>query len=288
ERSKNNCLMEISFEKMHGAGNDFILINGMSQKFPKQNSELIRSLCNRRTGIGADGLIVLELCPNYDFQMIYFNADGEEGSFCGNGGRCSVLFAKEQGFFQNRYSYFLASDGLHSAEILSPGLVKLELWKPRADIQEINLPLPKEWSARSFYLDTGSPHVVIDVKIPLQEIEVALWGKRIRQLPQFLPGGTNVNFLYRNPHTIQARTYERGVEAETLSCGTGAVACALVANRYWEYPISGDGIAVAMPGGILEVSQQDSHLYLTGPVVKVFEGKIWLPITYSHTKHNFF
>ncbi len=224
--------MEMCFHKYHGTGNDFILVDDRGGLFPAGPGEaqpLIARLCARRTGIGADGLILIRKggvsAPDTAFRMIYYNADGLEGSFCGNGSRCALAFAHELGITGGDDILFEASDGLHRASILSHSTAG----DYRVRVQLRDSPVPEQLEEDTYLADTGSPHLVLfhdDVK----SVDVPVLGRRIRQAERWKPGGVNVNFVeVLDASLLYIRTYERGVEAETLSCGTGAAAAALAA-----------------------------------------------------------
>ncbi len=256
------------FFKYQGAGNDFILLDNRIGEI-RLTAPQIQKLCDRRLGIGADGLMLLNTSTEADFQMSYFNADGNPGSLCGNGSRCMIRFAHDLGIRKTRYD-FLASDGLHQAEILPDGNIRLQMH----DVNRL------EATDQGFFLDTGSPHVVRVVN-DLEKLDVDQVGRSIRHHPLFAPGGTNVNFLQRtsDPGQIRVRTFERGVEAETLSCGTGVTACALVLAQL-DQTIRETHIHTA--GGDLRVSYQTNDfeqfrdIWLMGPAKRVFEGEIEL------------
>ncbi len=254
--------MQISFHKYQGTGNDFIMIDNRSQVFDAQNGQWIAQLCHRRFGIGADGLILLENLVGYDFKMVYFNANGKEGSMCGNGGRCTVKFAHSLGLFTER-TRFMAVDGVHEAA-LKDNWVYLKM----QDVEEI------ETQSDYFFLDTGSPHYVTFVD-NLAEYPVYQKGYAIRNNTRFAETGTNVNFVEQiGTQQLKVRTYERGVEDETYSCGTGVTAAALVSSlRGLQSPIQ-----ISTLGGELEVSFKSTqkgtfeNIFLAGPAEKVFEG----------------
>jgi diaminopimelate epimerase len=256
--------MIFSFEKYHGAGNDFILIDNRNGSF-RGSKELINQLCHRRLGVGSDGLMLLEIAPGYDFGMRYYNSDGGEGSMCGNGGRCITSFARHLGLIEES-ARFSAVDGVHHAQILSyrkgQSSVKLKM----QDVAHINQ------HPDYFFIDTGSPHHIIFVS-NLADFDVVGEGKKIRYSAAY-PQGTNVDFVEIRSNEIHMRTYERGVEDETLSCGTGAVAVALAFRQL--HP-ERESVQIHTPGGILNVSstrQQTgfTNLFLEGPVVHVFSG----------------
>lgn len=256
--------MTITFHKYHGTGNDFIVINGFEQVIPELQPAQIARMCDRHLGIGADGLIILRPDKGLlDFGMDYFNADGHPGSMCGNGGRCAVQFARAEGIFHSVKTRFSAFDGEHWAQVRDQEQISLSM-APAGNISPIS---DKDW-----FTDTGSPHVVRLVSNP-DKIDVFAEGRKIRQAEVFSPGGTNVNFVSFRNRDIYVRTYERGVENETLSCGTGVVASALVVGKILS--LTG-GFKIKTRGGNLEVNlSPDLHdITLTGPAIKVFEGEL--------------
>ena len=195
------------FYKYQGAGNDFIIIDNRMNLFDSDNNERIEKLCDRRFGIGADGLMLLQNHEQSDFRMIYFNSDGFEGSLCGNGGRCIIAFANQLGII-GKHSRFVAADGIHEAEIVNPGYVRLKM----ADIDQI------ESGDGYYFINTGSPHYVTFVK-NLENLDVFKTGRKIRLSNAFRAEGINVNFVEVERNGLFVRTYERGVEDETFSCG---------------------------------------------------------------------
>lgn len=254
----------VIFYKYQGAGNDFILIDNRSNK-TTLNKDQIAFLCDRKFGIGADGLMLLNELKDYDFQMVYYNSDGAESTMCGNGGRCIVKFANHLGIIENRCK-FLAIDGGHEAEILTDGTVKLGM----TNIQKIT-DFDTHW-----FLDTGSPHAVLKVR-NVNEIDLVNEARVLRYSDQYKKEGTNVNFIHIDNNEIFIRTYERGVEDETLACGTGVTAAAITAhNQGW---IVDENIKVHAKGGDLSVSftaENDNYtnVNLIGPAKFVFEGEI--------------
>lgn len=257
--------MILNFSKYHGTGNDFILVDDRSKTFPADNAELIEHLCDRRFGIGADGLMLLRNHPSYDFEMVYFNSDGKYGSMCGNGGRCISRFAADIGAITKDHVQFLASDGMHEA-IIGPATIKLKM----ADVEEI------EASEGFFWLNTGSPHYVkLEMNVP--ELDVYTKGRKIRYSDRFAKEGTNVNFVEAGPDGIFVRTYERGVEDETFSCGTGVTASALIASLVGVAGAA-KSCKVKTRGGNLLVHFEKHgsgfrNIWLEGPAAYVYKGE---------------
>ena len=256
--------MKIKFQKYQGTGNDFIIINNNRLSFPNKNKDLIKHLCDRKFGIGSDGLILIENHAEWDFNMIFFNPDGSQ-SFCGNGSRCAMAFAKELGLISD-FAKFNSTDGYHEATINSSGLVKLKMH----NVSNI------EVSDTHHYMNTGSPHYNSFEK-NIDKIDVIARGREIRYNQRFKEIGTNVNFIEQLSLAIKVRTYERGVENETLSCGTGVTACALSTALLGKTQ-SGE-IKVNTKGGDLSVSftQTDTgfiDVWLIGPTKFVFNGEI--------------
>lgn len=255
--------MQIPFYKYHGAGNDFVIVH-QSEISHELSPDFVAHLCHRRLGIGADGLIVIEPHTQYDFYMRYFNADGKEATMCGNGGRCAVAFAREAGYVGSKTT-FLAVDGQHYASFADDGEVLLQM-QDVSGIQHID---------DDVYMNTGSPHLVKFVQ-DLDQVDVFNEGKKWRYAKKFQPEGTNVNFISANEDYIRIRTYERGVENETLACGTGAVASAIAASNasgqnYKRYRLQAQG-------GMLTVEWENHdngyyrNVFLKGPVRYVFSG----------------
>ncbi|GIV31200.1 MAG: diaminopimelate epimerase [Saprospiraceae bacterium] len=265
-------MQEIKFFKYHGTGNDFIMIDNRTGFFPKANSALVAGLCRRRFGVGADGLILLEPATGCDFRMVYFNADGAEGTMCGNGGRCAVALAARLGMVSGSEVEFLACDGPHRAILHSDGTVALQM----RDVDEV------EAGPGYYLLDTGSPHYVVFVE-DLDDIDVVENGKLIRYSDRFRRQGVNVNFVEKKNGSIMVRTYERGVEDETLSCGTGVTASALAYALEQAVGESTLVVPVETLGGRLEVAfekkgpAQFRDVWLRGPTMCVYEGVVRLP-----------
>ena len=257
--------MKINFNKYQGTGNDFVIIDNRDLIFPKNDIDLINKLCDRRFGIGADGLILLENEDYTDFKMIYFNADGIESTMCGNGGRCIVAFAKKLGIINDKTT-FTAIDGKHHATINDDDVVSLQM----IDVDTITD------SKTHLFLNTGSPHHVEFVD-SVSKIEVKTSGRNIRNGAPYFEEGANVNFAEQiSNNTFKVRTYERGVEDETLSCGTGVTAVAIAANVAKKS--SENKIQLETLGGKLTVSftkENDvfKNVFLIGEATFVFDGK---------------
>ena len=258
--------METTFYKYQGTGNDFVIIDNRESAFPKNDTMLIERLCDRRFGIGADGLILLESDKNADFRMVYYNSDGNQSTMCGNGGRCIVAFAKYLGVIDNTTT-FEAIDGLHSAEVNADGTVSLQM----KDVDQLKI------DTNYTFLDTGSPHHVA-ITGDLQSVNIKNAGAEIRYSDLYGKAGANVNFVQPEADgSFSVRTYERGVEDETLSCGTGvtAVAIAMKATR----KTTSNTVLLNVQGGKLEVSFTESdgkftNVFLKGPATFVFKGII--------------
>lgn len=255
--------MNIPFYKYQGTGNDFVMIDNRDLQFQQDNTELINRMCDRRFGVGADGLILLNPSDTYDFTMVYYNADGNEGTMCGNGGRCLVAFAHDLGVIKDKTT-FDAVDGLHHATIEN-GLVNLQM----IDVSEIQI------NAEYAFLNTGSPHHVQLVE-NIGAYDVFNNGKKIRNGAPYFKEGTNVNFAEAiDDTTFRVRTFERGVEDETLACGTGVTAVAIA--MYAQNLTQSQQIKLLVEGGELEVSFQKKgnlfeDVFLKGPAKFVFDG----------------
>ena len=256
--------MSIPFNKYHGTGNEFIIIDNREGIINPLDSSFVNKICNRRLGIGADGLILVCNHKKYDYEMIYYNADGFEGSMCGNGGRCAAAFALKHGIAGNSQE-FLSSDGPHKAKV--DGDIIL--------LQMKDVPAP-ELVNNYYFIDTGSPHYIIPVP-DVSKVNVNEKGKSLRWSDHFAPGGTNVNFVEYSDDGIKVRTFERGVEAETLSCGTGVTASA-VSSR-WGKSRGKQLVQVSTNGGELIVEfyicdDKVKDISLKGPAHFVFSGII--------------
>ncbi len=256
----------IVFEKYHGAGNDFIMIKDMDNTI-RLSTEEITFLCNRRLGVGADGMIIVRNDADMDYRMHYYNADGRESTMCGNGGRCVAAFAYNQkisGINQR----FNGPDGAHSARINSHNGSEFSITLKLNDVEAIN-------SGQGFFtLNTGSPHY-ISFTHSIDTMDVKSQGRKIRFSSQFAPDGLNVNFVEEKNGKLYVRTYERGVEDETLSCGTGVTAAALAWAKQKNL-VTGT-IPIITRGGEMQVSFRNdnnifSSIFLSGPAIRVFEG----------------
>ena len=271
--------MKIHFFKYQATGNDFVLIDNLSGEYAFSPDQ-VKSICDRKFGVGADGLMLIEKHPSAHFNLQYYNSDGSQ-SLCGNGSRAAVKMAASLGLINGK-ARFEAYDGLHSAEIEQGGIVRLKM----NDVSEVKK------IGEDYFINTGSPHIVRFVN-DVKNYAVFDTGKTIRYRDDFSPGGTNVNFVeITSPHTIFVRTYERGVEDETLSCGTGVTAAALVASlRDLTSPVTvktlgGDlkvEFTTSLPVGQIRQSGQPvgqaaifEDIYLIGPAKLVFEGDLEL------------
>jgi len=258
--------MKIEFYKYHGTGNDFIIIDNYNHNAPELTTKQIKHICDRHFGIGADGLMMLSKKEGYDFEMVYYNADGNASSMCGNGGRCLVKFAHHKGIHKSKY-FFIATDGEHEAGIDSNGIVSLKM----LDVTEVHYHL------HHTVINTGSPHFVKFTE-NVESLDVVTMGHEIRYSKTFGKEGINVNFVQTlNDDTIYVRTYERGVEDETLSCGTGVTAAALLAAHNQN---GFNNVEVKTRGGNLSVEfdkiddQHFKDIWLCGPAEFVFHGEI--------------
>jgi len=258
--------MEIPFIKYQGTGNDFVLIDQRQTSYlTREDTERIRILCDRKFGIGADGLILLQNIEGYDFEMVYFNADGRESSMCGNGGRCVSAFAKMLGIIESECRFW-AIDGEHEAKVHPDGWVELKMGK----VENV------ESGEDYFIMNTGSPHYVIFVE-DISDLNIVELGQTIRYNDRFRAEGINVNFVEKIKDGISVATYERGVEDETLSCGTGVTAAAI--SQFLKSKDGENEIAVETKGGNLKVRFEKSergfeNIWLCGPTAKVFSGKV--------------
>ena len=254
--------MKVRFVKMHGAGNDFVLIDDRDGAFPA-GRRILAAIGTRGTGVGCEGIILVQKSDRLDFRMKFFNPDGSEAEMCGNGARCVAAFAREIGAAKSDRVRFETLAGDIGAEIVAADLVRIEM------------PDPKD--LRDGFVNSGVPHCIVPVE-DLAKADVEGGGRRIRYSDEFAPDGTNVDFVtYRAPHDASIRTYERGVEAETGACGTGAVAAALVgvAQHGLEFPVTvrtAKGFELVIDGAF--DGKAFHSVTLTGPVARVFTGEI--------------
>jgi diaminopimelate epimerase len=278
--------MRVKFHKYSGAGNDFILISREENPRLELTPALIRRICERRLNIGADGVLFLKKSREFDFALDYFNADGTGGSLCGNGARCAVHFAVTSRMATRNRVRFWAANKIYEGELLETNKVKVRLNPPRKIDLNINLKLD-DYELKCSFADTGSPHLIVSVdenkafpdllpeKFWDENFPVSTLGRKLRYHEAFAPEGTNVNFIRLRNGVVEIRTYERGVENETLACGTGAVASAVVAHLrlgvqspITVLPKSGLKLKVVFD----YIKKAFSNIYLIGPAEEVFEG----------------
>lgn len=275
-------MKKISFAKMSGAGNDFVLFDRKYYPSLKLAPGDIRSLCSRRTGIGADGILIIDEYPGYNFSMEYYNADGSTGSLCGNGARCAIRYAHLMGMDENNSVKFISNGVVYGGEILDPVNIRFYLGEPDSIELDLNLNVSGKLVPAAF-INTGSPHVIVmindlDGVKDIQKIPVVELGREIRYLQDFKPGGTNVNFIQIKDNTILIRTYERGVEDETLACGTGSTAAALISSL--KYGLKPPVKLITQSGNELFVNfersdQKFTNISLSGPAEVTFTGEFY-------------
>lgn len=259
--------MELQFYKFEGTGNDFIIVDAWASTI-HLNANQIKFICDRKFGVGADGLMILVRSQNLDFEMLYFNSDGYPGSMCGNGGRCLVKYAFDKNYINSKAN-FLAPDGIHDAIMINKDLVSLGM----RDVD-----FPTQLKNNDWFVDTGSPHFIRWVD-DVKSVDVYKEGKSIRNSKDFIENGVNVNFVDASKDSIRIRTYERGVEDETLSCGTGVTAAVLAAVYAGKISENLKEVKVFTQGGELSVIFERGidkffNVRLNGPAKKVFEGVI--------------
>ena len=271
--------MTVQFTKMSGAGNDFVVIDNFDNHI-RSGSDFAKRICDRHWGVGADGLLLAEKSTTAAYRMMYYNADGSFGGMCGNGGRCIAEFCHTRGLAPAEHD-FEALDHVYHA-VIGQGTVRLSMKDPRDFRANLMLPVNGK-KLRAVFVDTGSPHVVIPARLisrkGLDALDVENLGRKIRQMKQFSPQGTNVNFIeVSGPNSLNIRTYERGVETETLACGTGSIAAAatgfLTAGMKPPVAItvrSGSKLTVDFD---VDADGNPRGVQLTGPVKTVFEGSI--------------
>lgn len=261
-------MTELHFQKWQATGNDFVIVDNRLEILTDLSPEFIRRICDRKYGIGADGFMFIRNHPDFDFEMHYFNSDGHEAEMCGNGGRSIIGFAKGLGIIQSQ-TEFWAIDGIHQAWTLGEDQYRIQMVNVKGIKAERD----------SAFLNTGVPHLVLFTDDP-QAVDVVARGRKWRYDPAFAPKGTNVNFINFSGNTVQMRTYERGVEDETLSCGTGAVASAIATEFKQNAGFS--EYQVQVPGGRLKVRfhrsgpEEFEQIFLEGEALLVFKGSILL------------
>ena len=259
--------MQIDFYKYEGTGNDFIIVNNRDLKFQKNYEGLIKNICDRKKGVGADGLILLENHDTLDFRMIYFNADGSESGFCGNGSRCITHLAHNLNIIEDK-AVFKAIDGTHESRIINQKIsVRM------SDVSKANI-FSYNDSFNTTFIDTGSPHL-IRIYENIDLIDIVREARELKLKYSEYSDGLNINFCEISDSKIKLRTYERGVENETLSCGTGAVASAIFLNN--SGLVKNDRIEILMKGGALSVNFKKKEtryyeIWLSGAVNMVFKG----------------
>ncbi len=278
----------LAFQKWQGAGNDFIIIDNREDQAKWLSKEDINRLCDRHFGIGADGLMLISQAAGYDFEMQYYNSDGLRAEMCGNGGRCITAMAHVLGMIGTE-ARFLTTDGVHEAQVIRPDWIRLKMKEVEEaekveivyKVEEVGAKRRSQYSgieedlSNGVFLNTGVPHLVLFVD-SVDRIDVETLGRKFRYDPRFAPAGTNVNFVQINDNNLLIRTYERGVENETLACGTGNVAAAIAAE--WLYKRGHSAYSCHAAGGDLKVtfirlpSGHFTDVWLEGPAVKVFEG----------------
>jgi diaminopimelate epimerase len=267
--------MKTNFEKMSGAGNDFVVVDNRAGKVRKREY-FARQVCDRHWGVGADGLLLVEKSKKADFKMMYYNSDGSYGGMCGNGGRCIAMFAYKHKIAASKHT-FEALEHIYNVKILNAQIVRLAMKDPTS-MQTRKELLVNGRSIGYYFINTGSPHVVIVANeiSELSKLDVQNYGSRIRWNEIFQPQGMNVNFVeQQDANTIYLRTYERGVEAETLACGTGSVAAAIVASSIWKLnsPIKVIPTSkIPLKVGFKKVKERISNAYLEGPAITTFSG----------------
>lgn len=282
-------MKRINFYKLTGAGNDFILFDKRENSGLEITPDFAARVCSRRFGVGSDGILVIEDSDKYDFNLFYYNADGSSGVLCGNGARCAIKYAKFSGRIKNSLAEFTLNNLFYSGTVLSDDIIKFNLNEPAGLKREVNIYGAGQLIPAAF-LDTGSPHIVINIKnvykdpndsnsfySDIKEFPARELGKEIRYSDAFAPEGTNVNFISVDEDKVRIRTYERGVEDETLACGTGSAAAAVIAvmNYNVDRPVN----LLTAGGEILTVDfsldgNKIKDLSLTGPAKIVFKGEI--------------
>jgi len=269
-------MMKLKFSKYHGTGNDFIMFLADDVKNVKFVPAFVSALCNRNTGVGADGLIIVGHTNEADFEMKYYNSDGHPGTMCGNGGRCAVAFAMKNNLIQGSSVKFLASDGFHDARLCGKS--------GQHPMIELSMKDTEDYSMKMndfYFINTGSPHLIVMVD-DVDSVDVLEEGKKLRYSNELAPHGSNINFVMLRPDGLFVRTYERGVENETLSCGTGVTAAAIISVAMSNSQKNPHAVNVYTKGGLLRVSfemdgKKAKQVKLIGPAAFVFDGIIEYP-----------
>jgi len=282
---------KIIFTKMSGAGNDFVFIDENENPGITISNGLIKKLCNRKNGVGSDGVIFIKDNKKFDFEMQYFNSDGTTNTLCGNGARCAIKYAKDTGKIKDASTKFISDNTVYTGKVIDGEIIRFDFIPPKKIKTNFKIKAAGQLITAN-YADTGSPHIVIKIENVLEnskkpfsnydqilEFPVAELGKEIRNLPEFSPGGTNVNFIKIVGKSIIIRTFERGVENETLACGTGSVASAIIENIIdgLEPPIK----LITKSGEHLTVDfKKNNNIFenvsLTGPAKTIFIGEYYL------------
>ena len=269
-------MKEFRFTKMHGAGNDFVMINDAAGAFPVHDHMRVAALATRRLGVGSEGVIVVQRSDEADFAISFFNPDGTVADLCGNGTRCAAAFAHDEGIVSKTSMTIATGAGLVDAEVLGGGLVRVWMPEPRARRYGVSLQV-RGREVRGDLITAGVPHFVVESRSPAS-VDVAGLGREIRLAPEFAPEGANVDFAqFGKPDRVFVRTYERGVEAESGACGTGSVAAAVVAveTRGLSFPVTvrtGSGYKMTVDGDWRGGCA--TGITLTGPVKTVYRGSI--------------
>ncbi|RMH62250.1 MAG: diaminopimelate epimerase [Calditrichaeota bacterium] len=258
------------FYKMQANGNDFVVFAGLERPLP-HSGEFVK-LCDRHFGVGADGVIFIQPLPDRGLEFIYYNADGSRGAMCANGARCALRLACLLGWYgQGEWIRLKADDGWHDGRVLN-GLVQVQINIPghanRLSSEQLDISLPCE---HIWHMDTGVPHLIVWGVDSLDTIDVERMGRLLRHHPLFQPAGVNVNFVEQGPMQLRMRTYERGVERETLSCGTGVAAAGMIFTRH--ISPGSESVDIHMPGGTFQYKIENKRYFLDGPAQLVFEGR---------------
>lgn len=282
-------MIRVDFVKYSGAGNDFVLIDAELNKNFELTSESIKKICDRRNGIGSDGILYIKPSTNNDYELEYYNSDGSLGTLCGNGSRCSIKYAYVSNKFRSKRTKFSCNNVLYEGEVFEDGSVKFFLQPPYDLVLSHEIEIGGH-KIKGATVNTGSAHMVIKVEdlircsdnksyTDLSEVPVAELGRAIRYCDYFAPAGMNVNFIQIKNGIIYIRTYERGVEDETHACGTGSTASALIANL--KYGLSSPVKLITYSGETLTVEfEQNNNVFnnvaLIGPAKEIFAGYIYL------------